>query len=76
MVEHCLRCLYFPLRCLGLGGNRIRFRLGGGIMRVGIMIIVLLRSRWVGTEGRVIMTAFGGAEANQYLGLKAVYCIT
>lgn len=45
MVGHCLRCSYFHLRCLGQEGNRIRFRLGGGIMQVGIMIIVLLRSR-------------------------------
>lgn len=45
MARRCLRCLFFRLRFLGRGGRRNLFPRGGGIMWMGIMIFVLLRSR-------------------------------
>lgn len=45
MARRCLRCLFFRLRFLGRGGRRNLFLRGGGIMWMGIMIFVLLRSK-------------------------------
>lgn len=45
MARRCLRCLFFRLRFLELVVLRNLFRRGGGIMWMGIMIFVLLRSR-------------------------------
>lgn len=45
MARRCLRCLFFRLRFLERAGRRNRFLRGGGIMWMGIMIFVLLRSR-------------------------------
>lgn len=45
MARRCLRCLFFRLRCLERGGRRNLFLRGGGIMWMGIMIFVLLRSK-------------------------------
>lgn len=44
MARRCLRCLFFRLRFLVRGGRRNLFLRGGGIMWMGIMIFVLLRS--------------------------------
>lgn len=45
MARRCLRCLFFRLRFLERGGRRNLFLRGGGIMWMGIMIFVLLRSK-------------------------------
>lgn len=45
MARRCLRCLFFRLRFLELVVRRNLFPRGGGIMWMGIMIFVLLRSK-------------------------------
>lgn len=69
MARRCLRCLFFRLRFLERGGRRNLFLRGGGIMWMGIMIFVLLRSKrrrrreavlWGGFFSLLFFSSLGG----------------
>lgn len=75
MARRCLRCLFFPLRCLEQVVLRNLFPRGGEIMWMGIMIFVLLRSKRkrrrreavCGGFFSLVLFLFGGEEGGREL---------